>query len=232
VRTLVVEHDPLSTPERVGAHLEKRGAVLEPFVVVEDVRNPHIAATFPVDQRYDLVVLMGSPWSVYDPDLRGWVAPELDFIRRQVDARVPVLGICFGAQAMSAALGGTVTRSERPEYGWVSVDSLADQIAGGPWFQFHHDEFTLPVGAIELARNESGLQAFTIGRHLAVQFHPEMSGDLIAAWIEAGGDEELIQAGVDPGQLVEDSYRLAVDSQPALEKMLDWYLDDIVGRPM
>jgi hypothetical protein len=59
-----------------------------------------------------------------------------------------------------------------------------------------------------------------------------MSGDLIAAWIEAGGDEELIQAGVDPGQLVEDSYRLAVDSQPALEQMLDWYLDDIVGRPM
>ena len=105
VRTLVVEHDPLSTPERVGAHLEKRGATLVPFVVVEDIRDPAVTATFP-DDPYDLVVLMGSPWSVYEDRVQGWLGPELDFIRSRLGAGVPMLGICFGAQAMSAALGG------------------------------------------------------------------------------------------------------------------------------
>ena len=80
MRTLVVEHDPLSTPERVGAHLEKRGATLEPFVVVEDIADPAVTATFPEDP-YDLVVLMGSPWSVYEDRVQGWVGPELDFVR-------------------------------------------------------------------------------------------------------------------------------------------------------
>jgi hypothetical protein len=47
VRTLVVEHDPLSTPARVGAHLEKRGAILEPFVVVEDIGDPSVGNPFP-----------------------------------------------------------------------------------------------------------------------------------------------------------------------------------------
>ena len=146
MRTLVVEHDPLSTPERVGAHLEKRGAKLEPFVVVEDIADPAVTATFP-DDPYDLVVLMGSPWSVYEERVQGWVGPELDFVRRRLAAGVPMLGICFGAQAMSAALGGKVTHAARPEYGWTEVGSATEHIAEGPWFQFHHDEFTVPTGS-------------------------------------------------------------------------------------
>lgn len=201
----------------------------EPFVVVEDIDNPEVTATFPENGRHDLVVLMGAPWSVYDPKIRGWVGPELDFIRSQVAVGVPVLGICFGAQAMSTAFGGKVTQSSWPEYGWGTIQSSVDEIANGPWFQYHHDEFTLPDGAIELARNESGIQAFSAGRSLAVQFHPEMTAGLIASWCEVGGDHELIAAGVDPDQLIEESHRQAEESQPALERMLDWWLDEI-GR--
>jgi GMP synthase-like glutamine amidotransferase len=105
-----------------------------------------------------------------------------------------------------------------------------DQIADGPWFWFHHDEFTLPDKATELARNESGLQAFRTGRSFAVQFHPEMTPDLLASWCDAGGDEELLLAGVDPAEEIERSRTLAVESQPALERMLDWFLDDVAGR--
>jgi len=228
VRALVIEHDPLSTPERVGAHLESRGLVLDELVVVEDVNHPDLGVGFP-DEGHDLLVLMGSPWSVYDPTLRSWLEPELALIRRHLDAGAPILGICFGAQAMSAALGGVVSRSSRPEYGWGSVVSTVDQIADGPWFQFHHDEFSLPVGAVELARNESGLQAFRVMRGLAVQFHPEMTDGLIESWCVAGGDDELADAGVDPDQLIEESRRLAVESQPALELMLDWFLEEVAG---
>lgn len=230
MRTLVVEHDPLSTPERVGAHLEKRGATLVPFVVVDDIRDPTVTVTFP-DDPYDLVVLMGSPWSVYEDRVQGWLVPELDFIRSRLSAGVPMLGICFGAQAMSAALGGSVSHAVRPEYGWTDVGSATEHIANGPWFQFHHDEFTVPEGATELARNASGVQSFRSGRGLAVQFHPEMSGDLLASWCRVeGGAEELVDAGQDPDRLIEESRFREVESQPSLERLLDWFLDDVAGR--
>ncbi len=229
MRALVIEHDPLSTPERVGEHLERRGATLEPFVVVEDIDDPEVSATFPENGGHDLVVLMGSPWSVYEDRVQGWVRPELDFIRNQVSRGVPLLGICFGAQAMSAALGGRVTPSTRPEYGWVSIESGVDEIAHGPWFQYHHDEFTLPPGAVELARNPSGLQAFRIGANLAVQFHPEMTADLIASWCEVDGGGEMADAGIDPDRVIEESRLMEKTTQPALERMLDWFLDEIAG---
>jgi GMP synthase-like glutamine amidotransferase len=228
VRALVIEHDPLSTPDRVGAHLEARGVSLEPFVVVDDIRHPDVTVSFP-DDGHDLVVLMGAPWSIYDSNVQGWVRPELDLVRGHLARGTPILGICFGAQTLSAALGGTVSHSKRPEYGWVSIDSKIEQIAAGPWFQFHHDEFTLPEGATELARNESGLQAFRIGRSLAVQFHPEMTAELIASWCDEGGVEELSAAGVDHEQLIEESRRRSIESQPALERMLDWWLDEVAG---
>jgi GMP synthase-like glutamine amidotransferase len=229
VRTLVVEHDPLSTAERVGAHLEKRGARLESFVVVEDIGDPSVGNPFP-DDVFDLVVLMGSPWSVYEDRVQGWVKPELAFIRTRIEAGRPLLGICFGAQAMSAALGGEVRPAARPEYGWTSITSSTEHIAPGPWFQFHHDEFTLPPGAVELGRNESGIQAFRARRALATQFHPEMTGDLLASWcVVEDGAKELIDAGHDPDRLIEECRLKAIESQPALEEMLDWFVDEIAG---
>lgn len=224
----MVEHDPLSTPERVGSHLEERGASLVPYVVVEDIRDPAVTAVFP-DDPYDLVVLMGSPWSVYEDRVQGWLGPELEFIRGRLATGVPMLGICFGAQAMSAALGGKVGPAARPEYGWTDVGSATEHIANGPWFQFHHDDFTVPEGAVELARNESGVQSFRAGRALAVQFHPEMTGDLLDSWFREGGADAVLAAGEDPKRMVEQSRLMEIASQPALERMLDWFLDEVAG---
>ncbi len=229
MRALVIEHDPLSTPERVGEHLERRGFSLEHFVVVEDIDHPDVSATFPENGSHDLVVLMGAPWSVYDPVMKGWVGPELDFIRHNQERGVPVLGICFGGQALSAALGGSVRHAGRPEYGWGSIEPTVDQIAGGPWFQYHHDEFTLPPGATELARNQSGVQAFRSARALGVQFHPEMTAGLLGSWCEVDGCSEMVEAGLDVDQVIEQSRTLEVDTQPDLERMLDWFLDDFAS---
>src|SRR6266567_2673783 len=46
--------------------------------------------------------------------------------------------------------------------------------------------------------DESGVQAFSIGRHLAVQFHPEVDGEQLGLWLEAGGRREVEEAGQDP----------------------------------
>lgn len=225
MRAIVIEHDPLSTPERVGDHLETRGIALEPFVVVEQTDDPEVSVTFPDPDRYDLVVVMGAPWSVYEPRVQGWVRPEVEFVRRHLARGTPILGICFGAQIMSTSLGGVVSHAPRPEYGWGTIESDEPAIATGPWFQYHSDEFTLPDGASPLAHNDVGLQAFESGRSLGVQFHPEVTPSLIASWCAAGGDGNLIEAGIDPDELIEETARLARDTQPALERMIDWWLE-------
>ena len=56
----------------------------------------------------------------------------------------------------------------------------ADRVPSGPWLAWHEDGFTLPPLAYELARNAFGVQAFCHCRHLAVQFHPEVTPAIVA----------------------------------------------------
>ena len=137
---------------------------------------------------------MGAVSSVNDPD--PWIAEELAWLRAADPAGVPVLGICFGAQALCAALGGRVEAMASKEVGWFTVESAdEDAVPAGPWLEFHNDRCLLPAGATVLARNDAAVQAFRIGRHLAVQFHPEVDGPQLKRWLDAHTDTEPEQLG-------------------------------------
>jgi GMP synthase-like glutamine amidotransferase len=161
----------------------------------------------PAPDGIDHVVLLGATWSVYDPaPERSWIAEELVWLRRLDAAGVPVLGICFGAQALSAAFGGSVTPAARKEVGWTLVDTLDPVIVPpGPWLEFHGDQCHPPRQARLLARNELGVQAFALGRHLAVQFHPEVDGPQLSRWLDAGGRAEAEAAGQDPDRFLAET---------------------------
>jgi GMP synthase (glutamine-hydrolysing) len=121
---------------------------------------------------------------VYDTGVE-WIAPEAAFVDRTIAARVPVLGICFGAQLLAHVLGGSVAPTGHPEQGFTSIDSDDPLLVPtGPWMQMHNDCFTVPPQGRELARNRSGSQAFTAGPNLGVQFHPEITADCFDSWIE------------------------------------------------
>jgi GMP synthase-like glutamine amidotransferase len=172
----------------VGEWAAARGAQ------VEVVHAPTLAA-WPDPSGLSAVVALGSDRSVHasrDP----WIADQVAFLRSTHDAGVPVVGICFGGQALAAALGATVSRAPETEIGWVDVEG--DDGFGGRWFTWHEDVFDLPPGATELARAASGVQAFAVGPSVGLQFHPEVTPAIVDDWLDgapgAVADPEPLRA--------------------------------------
>jgi GMP synthase-like glutamine amidotransferase len=126
----------------------------------------------------------------------------VDALRR----RVPVLGICLGAELLAEAAGGT-TRPCAPEWGYREVallpgareDALLGDLPGQfTVFQAHTYGFGLPPGAVSLAGSPDAVQAFRVGENAwGVQFHPEPTLEMLDGWTAALG--HLMQAsGTDP----------------------------------
>jgi len=145
---------------------------------------------------YAFVASLGSKHSPRDAAAVPQVAAELELLERAVRSDVPVLGLCFGGQALAHLLGGTVERAPRPELGWRTIDTDApDTIPAGPWLEWHFERFTVPPSAIELARTPDASQAFRHGVHVGTQFHPESTVDIVRGWAEKDGiDGEAVLA--------------------------------------
>jgi len=121
-----------------------------------------------------------------------WIAPSLALIRSAVDAGIPTIGHCLGSQLMAKALGGAVTRNPVKEIGWGRVNVLRNDAAAA-WFgaereafesfHWHGETFSIPPGASAIASSAwCENQAFALGPHLGMQFHVEMTPELIRAW--------------------------------------------------
>ena len=183
-------------------------------------------ADWPPLDGHDLVLTLGSEWSVYWPHVADAVVTESTVIRSAHSSGVPVYGICYGNQIMAHALGGTVERAREPEIGWYEVVSdEPEAIAEGPWMQWHYDVVTVPAGATELARSAVGPQAWRLGRSFSTQFHPEATETMIRRWaLSEGGSAELYKYGMKPDELIEESRRNVGNSQHAAEHLVDWFV--------
>jgi GMP synthase-like glutamine amidotransferase len=218
MRAVAIRHHGVDSAGFIGDAFEARGAELAVHLFPDDGPLPALAGV-------DHVVVLGAVSSVNDPD--PWIAEELGWLREADQAGVPILGICFGAQAICAALGGRVEAMARKEIGWVVVDSLDHEaIPVGPWLEFHSDRCLPPPRATVLARNAVGVQAFRLGRHLGVQFHPEVDGPQLKRWLDAGGARDAEQLGLDPDQLVADTIR----EEPAARERADRLVAVALGR--
>lgn len=170
-------------PGYLGSWLDGQGI---PF----DVFNTEAGDAYPWSiAGYRGLALLGGEMSANDdlPSLRQ--AERL--ILQAIDADIPVLGHCLGAQLMARALGAQVIASPKPEIGWQTLQVTATPAAcrwfGEPGehtvYHWHGESFELPPGAELLASNAScPHQAFAIGRHLALQFHVELDAHKLAAW--------------------------------------------------
>jgi len=145
-------------------------------------------------ETYSGLCLMGGPMSVNDP--LPWIDQECALICAAVDKGIPVIGHCLGGQLMSKALGGVITQSPVKEIGWGTVRA-ENNASTDPWlghcledssgladvFQWHGETFSIPSGAQRIFTNEfCANQMFTLGPHLAMQCHVEMTTEMISEW--------------------------------------------------
>jgi GMP synthase-like glutamine amidotransferase len=183
---LIRQHVASAPPGLLAEWLDARGIPYEVSRSWEDGAAPDPSA-------YAFVVSLGhtsGPCDTHDPA----VVEELELLRTAVARDVPVLGLCFGGEALAAVLGARVERSPTPELGWREIETDdPDAIPPGPWLEWHFERFSTPPGATELARTGAATQAFRLGPHLAVQFHPEATVEIVEGWAEHDG----VQASLD-----------------------------------
>ena len=140
----------------------------------------------------DAYLITGSPLSVLDE--HAFLPPLYALIRACHAARKPIIGACFGHQAVAAALGGRV---ERAVSGWnVGIDTTQFErvrdymqpLEDLNFYAFHEDQVTqLPAGAERIGTSaRCANAAFVMGDHiLTTQMHPEFN----PAFMEAVLDE-------------------------------------------
>jgi len=151
---------------------------------------------------FSALVFMGGSMSVNDA--LPWIDAELNLIRQAIDQQMPVLGHCLGGQLIAKAMGAQVAPMGYREIGWreVSVCDNAytrawhDQIKGQyPVFHWHGERFDLPAGASRLFSSDlCDNQGFIYQNTLALQFHVEMTADMVKQWAD------LYQHELAPGQ--------------------------------
>jgi GMP synthase-like glutamine amidotransferase len=149
---------------------------------------PVTQGQFPANPgEFDGYVITGSPASVNDPD--AWVQRLKSFIVQSDAARLPMVGLCFGHQAIAAALGGAVGRPDLSiNDGWGLGFATTQFTACTDWMQpasiavnllAAHQEQVLqvPPRAVVIGSNAfCPVAAMTIDQHIfTTQYHPEMS---------------------------------------------------------
>jgi GMP synthase (glutamine-hydrolysing) len=213
---LVVEHEADAPAGILADWAAARGIALE-------VVRLHAGDAIPDPAGRPFLVTLGSEASAFD-DAVPWLAAERAALDRAIAGGVPVLGICFGAQHLARALGGTVARAARPEVGWLEVETLAPGVVpGGRWLQWHRDAFTVPPGAVALARSAVGAQAFRAGPHLGVQFHPEVTPAVALDWA-ASYPASLERAGTTPGAVRAGGEAHAADARRRAHALFDAFI--------
>ena len=146
-----------------------------------------IDGQFPTDlSECDAYLITGSRTGVYDEC--DWIPPAEGLVRSLIEAKIPVVGICFGHQLIAQAMGGRVVKSDK---GW-GQGLHSWEISKTPWWMgedsagsfsmlvSHQDQVTeLPAGADLIASSDfCSIAVFQLGEYaLGFQGHPEFSKD-------------------------------------------------------
>ncbi len=222
MRVLTIVHDEDSGPGVFSDVLSAAAAQVETW-------RPSLQTEPPVDlRRCDAVISFGGAAHPHHDELHPWISTEKLFLKQVLHERVPLLGVCLGAELIAEAEDAWSHKLAVPEIGWYEVSLTgtgADDPVLGPIgesfraLEWHSYEITLPARATELARGDNCVQAYRIGMHAwGVQFHPEVTGPDFQSWLDNfESDADAVAAQIDV-QAIE---------QETAGRLADWHR---VGR--
>jgi GMP synthase-like glutamine amidotransferase len=207
VKAVFVADNVDRDPGLLGDFLEGVGAQVR-YVDREKAAVASIAA--------NVLILLGSDRSAHDPVQASVVEAEIELIRRSLSDGIPVIGICYGAQVLARALGGSSGRGELAECGWTEVYSEHRALCPpGYWAQMHHDVIVPAESSTVIGWSPAGPQAFTDdsrgARAIGWQFHPELRVSTLERWMARhySGSEEA-----DPEETIRNAIMHARESTP------------------
>jgi len=217
-RALVLRHHEEDHAGLIGDAFIARGYELDVVMMNEDTPTPSV-------RGYDVLLILGSSSAVYDHEVeKAWFGRELGVIAEAGERGVPVLGICFGAQALCLFHGGRVTPSQEPEIGWYTIDAEPGvDLETGPWFEFHFDRMEIPEGAQLWATSPRAVQAFAMGRNVGVQFHPEIDDGQLRDWLASAADSAR-DFGHDIDELLAQTAREVPEARRRADRLVGLFL--------
>jgi GMP synthase-like glutamine amidotransferase len=169
------------------------GNIIDHLTIPYVVHHPYLDGCLPEPEHVAALIVMGGAMGANDDQRHPFLGDLKNLIRTVVAARTPYLGICLGGQLLASALGAKVVSNRWEELGTLDValmqEGKADRLFGGiasrfSTFQWHHDSFDLPEGAVLLASSTAcPHQAFRVGDSAwGLQFHPEVTEAIIRDW--------------------------------------------------
>jgi len=128
----------------------------------------------------DLLIVLGSPNSVASGHCLPPAGAEIEAVSNWVATGKPYIGICFGAQVLACALGGSVSRMQNTFRGYVEVEhSPTQSYLDGRWALWHEDAITAPANAEVLASLPHADMVFRVGNAWGIQPHIEFDAGIV-----------------------------------------------------
>jgi GMP synthase-like glutamine amidotransferase len=197
---LILKNIANEGPGTIEDFLKEKGISYHILNMFEPGEMPDISG-------FSHLVVMGGPMAVYEMDKFPFLHIEAAAIRSFIKSGKAVLGICLGAQMIAYALGAEVYPGGKEETGWgrvgITQDGLEDPVMFSlsadrqPYaevFQWHGDTYDLPENSVSLSSSEVyPNQAFRYRDNIyALQFHIEVTPDMIGEWFKGKEDVEDI----------------------------------------
>ncbi|MBK8808118.1 MAG: type 1 glutamine amidotransferase [Bacteroidales bacterium] len=183
----------------------------------------------------DVLIILGGPMSIFHDDECPWLGIEKQYIKKAIDQKKKILGICLGAQLVANRLGAEVYQGKYAEIGFFPIHrtpesdnitclkTLSDKATV---FHWHNDTFEIPENAVSIAFSEACQnQGFMYNNHvLALQFHLEMTPDSLKKILVNCYSDLVENKFVQSVDAILDNIQKATDNNKIMVAILDSFL--------
>jgi len=203
-KVLVLQNSKIESIGTLGNLLESDGFRIQTIYAKKE--------KIPTDD-FSLLIILGAAESANDN--LSYLLEEQKLIRKSVEKKIPVLGICLGSQLIAKEFGAKVYSGPIKEIGFyndIEIDNNSKLFSGisSPMtvFHWHEDTFSLPDNSTRIAHSKNyPNQAFQLENAVALQFHLEVDKALVELWLDKAKDYLEKISYIKPDKIRDDVYK-------------------------